>query len=108
MTRTVTDEQLDDFLGYAQQVVDSDYHRFMPERPGWAPVLQFDNITGRTKYARIFTDNGTQKMCWGFISLEGGQVLKADGWKRPALNFARGNICGPDHGLSGARWTGIG
>ena len=108
MTRTVTDEQLTDFLGYAQQMVEVDYHLFMPKRPEWTPVLQFDNITGRTKYAKIFTDNGTQKMVWGFIRLADGDVLKPEGWKKPALNFARGNIADTAHGLGRARWTGIG
>ena len=109
MTRTVTDEQLDDFLGYAQQAVDVSYGKFAKEFSiSTPPTLLFDNITGRTKYARILTDNGTQRFVWGFVRLADGDVLKANGWKAPALNFVRGNIFDVDHGLSRAPWTGIG
>lgn len=109
MTRTVTPEQLNDFLGYAQQVVDADYAVFSKCFANPTPsTLLLDKVTKRTKYARIFTDNGTQRMVWGFIRLADGDVLKAAGWKTPALNFARGNINDADHGLSRAPWTGIG
>ncbi len=108
MTRTVTTEQLDEFLGFAQQVTDADYFKFMPKRMDMAPVLIFCNITGRTKYARIFTNNGSQRMSWGFINLENGDVLKCEGWKKPALNFARGNIFDNAHGTERVRWTGVG
>lgn len=108
MTRTVTDEQLNDFLGFAQQVSDADYFKFTPERMDMAPVLEFDTITGRNKFARIFTVNsGCQKMCWGFINLHNGDVLKCDGWRKPALNFARGNIFDNAHGTERVRWTGV-
>lgn len=108
MTRTVTAEQLDEFLGFAQQVSDADYFIFMPERMDMAPVLEFDAITGRNRFARIFTATTGQRMCWGFINLENGDVLKSDGWKRPALNFARGNITDKAHGTERVRWTGVG
>ena len=107
MIRKVTDEQLAEFLEFAQQASNADYFKFMPDSMDMAPILEFSNITGNTKYVRIFTDRGTQKMSWGFIKLDTGEVLKCDGWKKPALNFARGNIFEPDHGLSGVYWTGI-
>jgi len=108
MTRTVTTEQLDEFIDFAQQVSDADYFKFMPQRMDMAPVLQFDNITGRNKFARIFTGSKeTQRMCWGFINLHNGDVLKAEGWKKPALNFARGNIADNAHGTERCRWTGV-
>lgn len=120
---TVTTEQLDDFLGYAQQVVDADYGVFAKGFTNpTPPILLLGCVTGKTKYARIYIDTGHQRMVWGFVCLvdndvlsprrltvlNPGDVLKANGWKAPAVNFARGNIYGPDHGLSGARWTGIG
>lgn len=108
MTRTVTETDLSQFIFYAQLVTDADYFKFMPDRMDMAPKLQFDNITGRNKFARIFTDNGTQKMCWGFINLHNGDVLKSDGWKKPALNFARGNIKDDAHGCGRVNWTGVG
>lgn len=109
MTRMVTDADLTDWLEYAQHVVDIDYAKFMPERLDMTPTLRFDNITDRTKYARIFVadDRREQRSVWGFINLENGDVLKADGWKKPALNFARGNIYKADHGLSRCKWTGV-
>lgn len=108
MTNIVTSEQMADFLGYAQQVVDADYAIFSKcfAHPT-PPTLVLDKVTKRTKYVRIFTDNGTQRMVWGFIRLADGDVLKATGWKAPALNFARGNIFDADHGLSRAPWTGV-
>ena len=108
MTRTVTTEQLDEFLGFAQQVSNADYFKFAPDRMAMAPVLEFSDISGRTKYARIFTATTGQRMSWGFINLINGDVLKCDGWKKPALNFARGNIFDSAHGTERIRWTGVG
>lgn len=108
-TRTVTTEQLDEFLGFAQQVSDADYFKFMPERMDMAPVLEFDTITGRNKFARIWAINEVgHKSAWGFLNLHNGDVLKADGWKKPALNFARGNINDNAHGTERIKWTGVG
>jgi len=108
MTRTVTNEQLDEFLDFAQQVSDAGYFKFMPDRMDMAPVLEFDKITGRNKFARIFTATTGQRMVWGFINLENGDVMKAEGWKKPALNFSRGNINDIAHGTERACWTGVG
>lgn len=109
MPRIVTDKQLNEWLNLAQLVVDHDYANFMPDRTDWTPELEIDSITSRTKYARIFERNKSsgQRGVWCFINLETGDVLKADGWKKPALNFARGNIFEADHGLSGAKWTSV-
>jgi hypothetical protein len=107
MPRTVTDENLADWLAYAQTVVAFDYAKFMPTRLDWTPVLQFADVAARTKYAKVFTDNGNQKRVIGFINLVNGDVLKADGWKKPALNFARGNIDDAEHGLGRMAWTGV-
>lgn len=116
MTRTVTTEQLDEFLGFAQQVSDASYFQFMPDRMDMAPVLEFDNITARNKFARIWS--GPKGMpnrgSWGFIVLgdtgkfAAGDVMKCDGWKKPALNFARGNIFDNAHGTERVKWTGVG
>lgn len=51
----------------------------------------FDYMIGK-KYARFFTDNGNQRSVCFFVDMTTGDVWKADGWKRPALNFVRGNI----------------
>ncbi len=45
------------------------------------------------KYARVYHDmsNG-QRMVAFFVQLDNGDVWKAAGWQKPALNFPRGNI----------------
>jgi len=111
MTRIVTDENLAEFLGFAQQVVDVGYGLFSGSysrgHSNRDPVLNLDDITSRTKYARIYVNNGSQNMVWGFVRLDNGDVLKAESWKKPALNFARGNIFDKAHGLERAPWTGV-
>lgn len=45
------------------------------------------------KYARLVTTNvlKSSRSAMGFVNLENGDILKADGWKAPAKH-ARGNI----------------
>ena len=109
MTRIVTDQELTDWLEYAQRVVNADYARFMPKRLDMTPTLRYSNIAANTKYIRIMAcdDSRDQRSAWGFINLENGDVLKTDGWKKPALNFSRGNIYNADHGASRLKWTGV-
>ena len=57
-----------------------------------------------TKYLKITTEHSV----WGFINLtnknfEEGDILKAAGWRAPALNKARGNIFNNNYEIS---WTG--
>ena len=50
------------------------------------------DYTDGKKYIRIFQITaGGQKYAWAFIDKTTGDVLKPDGWKRPAKH-ARGNI----------------
>ncbi len=45
------------------------------------------------KYARVFYKMGNgQTVVAFFVDVTNGDVWKADGWKKPALNFTRGNI----------------
>ena len=50
------------------------------------------------KYIKIITcENGNDRTVWGFINKSNpnfneGDILKAAGWRTPALNKARGNI----------------
>jgi hypothetical protein len=61
-----------------------------------------------SKYIRIISDHHDQRSVWGFVVRETGgkfkrgDILKAAGWKTPALNAARGNIFGEYV----APWTG--
>lgn len=44
------------------------------------------------KYARLVTQrDGCNRSAMGFVNLENGDILKADGWSSPARH-ARGNI----------------
>lgn len=43
------------------------------------------------KFARIVEDNGCQRSAFCFVDLATGDILKTDGWKRPAPK-PRGHI----------------
>lgn len=58
--------------------------------PSFKPYT-FGYMKGK-KYARFWHDNGTQRFVAFFVDMSTGDVWKADGWKKPALNFVRGNI----------------
>ncbi len=70
------------------------------------------------KYIKIITDNGTQKSVWGFINAKEftkgvggitfreGDILKAAGWKTPALNAPRGNLLKAPYPIIGMRQYG--
>lgn len=63
------------------------------------PMLK-PNVFGYSlgkKYARVYydMDNG-QRFVAFFVQLDNGDVWKADGWKKPTLNFVRGNINTPE------------
>jgi hypothetical protein len=40
------------------------------------------------------------------LNLKAGDILKAAGWKKPALNFARGSVFEPEKFGTAALWTG--
>jgi len=64
------------------------------------------SIEPGTKYARIVvTSPGPQRSAYGFIDLTTGDLLKADGWKKPAKH-ARGNIYG-ENPLAGCDQYGM-
>ena len=72
----------------------------LAQNVGSAPEV---SIEPGTKYARIVVSSaGPQRSAYGFIDLTTGDLLKADGWKKPAKHV-RGNIyrenplagCGP-------------
>ena len=60
------------------------------------------------KYLKVIKKLGTQTMVWGFINLgnpnfKEGDLLKANGWRAPALNKPRGNIFDNNYVIN---WTG--
>jgi hypothetical protein len=83
----------------ALQAKVADYHA-AAKNVGPVPVI---TIEPSFKYAKIvLTQYGDQRSAYGFIDLTSGDLLKADGWKKPAKH-ARGNLfsatplagCGP-------------
>ena len=75
------------------------------------------------KYARVWSQgwsragidmNGpivpTQRMVCFFVDLTTGDVWKADGWKKPALNFVRGTVMTPEgrYALTGGKLSDSG
>ncbi len=104
----ITTETLATFLASAQAKSDTSYARAYA-RDGFAgavgPKLSLE--TGR-RYVRIVADNGSsQRMAFGFVDMTNGDVLKADGWKTPAKNFARGNVTDANTGTGRMSWTGV-
>ncbi len=64
------------------------------------------------KYMRIVRATSAQQIVWGFVVIDHndkrypyGTLLKAAGWKAPALNGARGNVI--DEDFSWVKWTGL-
>lgn len=103
----ITDTQISEWLAKAQEIVDRDYDVFMPKpRHNDGPVLIIEK--GK-RYARIVAtdDRRDQRSAWGFIDMTNGDVLKANSWKAPAKNFARGNLADDNGGLARIKWTGI-
>ena len=58
--------------------------------PSFEPY-EFGYTKGK-KYARFWQNNHHQTFVCFFVDMTTGDVWKADGWKKPALNFTRGNI----------------
>ena len=61
-----------------------------------------------SKYLKVIKKLGHQTMVWGFINLKNpnfkeGDLLKANGWRAPALNKPRGNIFDNNYVIN---WTG--
>jgi hypothetical protein len=54
---------------------------------------------GGKRYLRIVLDHGDGRRVFAFIDTTNGDVLKPDGWKRPAEK-ARGNLFDESGGLS--------
>ncbi len=103
------------FLARLNEVVAADYLGPTPD------AYALDNVSrrkvlaepqptySRNRYVRLFTNDG-QRMCFGFVDRETGDVLKSGGWKAPApkrKSIVDDNIYSATGGVSRARWTGI-
>ncbi len=101
-------------LGELEMRIIEDYENFATAggKKEWTPIKiemskKFKDGLGYlpgTKYLKIITE----KSVWGFINLKNvnfkeGDILKAAGWRAPALNKPRGNIFNDNYEIS---WTG--
>ena len=91
-------------LGELEMRIIEDYNAFL-DNPEMRAKFK-DNITYMPgqKYLKIVTENSV----WGFINLgntkfKEGDLLKASGWRAPALNKPRGNIFDNNYVIN---WTG--
>ncbi len=98
------DDEFKNALGELEQRIIDSYDDFMTTPKMRAEFREgLGYIPGR-KYLKIVTENSV----WGFINLTNskfneGDILKAAGWKTPALNQARGNIFNDNYTIA---WTG--
>lgn len=97
-TTSVTPEELNDFVAALSARHNSGLHAEYPTTPcNWEVVI----CERGSKYARLITTNEdhekpqaggyTRRSAMGFVNLSNGDILKADGWARPAKG-PRGNI----------------
>ena len=82
----VTPAQLEAFRAALQAFVAEHYVRSGMET--LAPMIEL--MVG-AKYARIVRVSPGERSSYGFIDLANGDLLKADGWKKPAKGV-RGNM----------------
>ena len=113
------DEEMLNALGELEQRMIESYQKFLPCR-GNLPKgrdevrekMQQDYREGiryapGRKFLKVICVSN-QATVWGFINLKHdkfkeGDLLKAQGWRAPALNKARGNIFDNNYEI---RWTG--
>ncbi len=98
------DDEFKNALGVLEQTIIADYDSFM-DNPDMREEFrnELGYKPGGRKYLKITNGNTV----WGFINLTNpnfkeGDILKAAGWRTPALNQARGNIF-EDYSVA---WTG--
>ena len=114
LTELPYDAEFLNALGELEMRIVEDYENFTTRggKKEMTPVSQnlFDKFKDGlgylpgNKYLKIITENSV----WGFINLKNknfkdGDILKAAGWRAPALNKPRGNIFNDNYEIS---WTG--
>lgn len=64
-------------------------------------VARIEAMEGGKRYVRVIflSASGERESVYAFVDTTNGDVLKADGWKKPAKH-ARGNIFAADNGLT--------
>ena len=107
------DDEFKNALGELEQKIFESYDQFMPKERNAKMNQEFKEGIGYEvgqKYLRLVSDRRASATVWGFISMKDfkvkskrktgpdyltfkeGDLLKASGWKKPALNSPRGNI----------------
>jgi len=87
MDRKKFEERLATFLRLAQEMVNAYFAEHLPD----SKLFILSTQPG-ARYVRIVRSDGS---AWAFVDSENGNILKCDGWKRPAKG-ARGNIFDTD------------
>ena len=90
------------FVEIVQNKINENYKKFSPNIH--APTITIDP-RGK-KYLRIVRNENNhncypKQSVWGFVDVKTGDILKADGWKKPAKH-SRGSIYNEDP------WKGMG
>ena len=72
-------------------------------------IEEFDNgirVERGSKYLKVITKNSVHSfICYRDLGkFTKGDILKANSWRSPAKNFARGNIVRKEYGAT--QWTG--
>ena len=86
MTAAVTPAQLETFRAALQAWIAGVYVRSGNET--LAPSIE---LMSGPKYARIVRVGPGERSAFGFVDLANGDLLKAEGWKKPARGV-RGNM----------------
>jgi hypothetical protein len=77
------------------------YTKELPKR-GFLPFFGKFEVEYGKKYARIVKNEYQQSSVYCFIDLTNGNILKADGWKKPAKG-ARGSIWNIDYDVGNGK-----
>ena len=102
-------------LGELEMRIIEDYNKFSSNEEMKKEFAESIAYLPGSKYLKVIKKLGTQTMVWGFVSLKAfkkgyggiefleGDILKAQGWRAPALNKPRGNIFDNNYVIN---WTG--
>lgn len=85
------DDRLQTFLAKVQEKVNT-YYKESESKPKIS-------VSKGSRYAKLITENYSQKSAFCFVDLTNGNILKCASWTAPAKGV-RGNIQSEDFGLS--------
>lgn len=82
----ITEQEINEFIALCQARIDAHHAESFP-------TLSVPKLTAMIgpKYIRIVKEEPGSRSVYCFLDRQTGDILKADGWKRPAKH-ARGNI----------------